>query len=145
MQPTKSSMEGIKAVGIAANAYQCLEYISKIINHGRGRRKRGFVTANVDDDTTELKSSIGKLAGYSSRSTASVEPSILTMATDSVRLAEETMTKVSAMKPNKSKSTWKAIKVAVLPNAESHQLDELDRHVQHYRSQCEVQLLQNIR
>ena len=136
-------MESLEAVGLAANILQLVEYDSKVLKQARVRGKRGFVATDLERDTSHLKRQATKLAVDGSY-TPSLR-SISALAKDCLKLSENLIAKVDAIKVQSSQSTWKAIKNRVKRDGEKNDLDELGQKIDNYRTQLEVQVIDAIR
>ncbi|KAI8627268.1 hypothetical protein F5Y19DRAFT_443753 [Xylariaceae sp. FL1651] len=131
-------MDGLAALGVAANICQFLEYGLKLAGKVKKLREIGAIDPDLDRDARQLKDIARNLSPQSLPQNAG---DIGHLAVECVEVSEALITELEQLKPKDPKSKWQGFKAIIKSERKKDYIQELEKKLGKCRDQLSLHLI----
>jgi hypothetical protein len=130
-------MEGLAALGVAANVAQFIEYGLKLIEKGRKLRDTGAIEPDLNDEARKLRHFVTKLNSQSSQQSGE---DLRQLAAECAQVSGELISELEKLRPKDDKSVLQHFKAIVKGERKKDHINELERRLGSCRTRLGLQL-----
>ncbi|KAI3325168.1 hypothetical protein HD806DRAFT_467954 [Xylariaceae sp. AK1471] len=131
-------MDGLAALGVAANICQFLEYGLKLASKAKKLREIGAIDPDLDQVARRLK---GVAINLTPQNLPQSAGEIGHLAAECVQVSEVLITELAQLKPKDPKSKWQSFKAVVKSEHKKDRIQELENRLERCKSQLSLHLI----